>query len=137
METFVITVGVVKFKEKFLVAKRAAIKKFAPNEWEFISGFMDEPETAEQVMLRELKEETGLSGRIVRAEEPFTIEDREGRWIVIPFLIETEGGQFSMNEHDHSEMKWVTKSELQDIADLKVFFGKDRIQKLLNYGGVA
>lgn len=44
--THVITLAVVKYKDKFLIGKRAKTKKFAPDKWEFISGFIDTSETA-------------------------------------------------------------------------------------------
>ena len=59
-KTYIITSAVVKFKDKFLIGKRTATKKFAPNKWEFISGFVDSPESVEEIILRELREETGL-----------------------------------------------------------------------------
>ena len=41
MKTYVITTAVIRSENKFLIARGAKTKKFAPNQWEFIAGFMD------------------------------------------------------------------------------------------------
>lgn len=118
MKTYVITIAVIKHKDKYLIGKRASTKKFAPNKWEFISGFVDTKETAEEIILRELMEETSLNGKILRSGDPFVFEDDEGRWINIPFLIETNSDKFIINKKDHSEIKWVSLKELEQYPDL-------------------
>ena len=118
MKTYVIAIAVIKYKNKYLIGKRAATKKFAPNKWEFISGFVDTKETAEEIILRELMEETGLNGKILKSGNPFVFEDDEGRWINVPFLIESGSDKFTINKKDHSEMKWVSLKELEQYPDL-------------------
>ncbi|MBI4440819.1 NUDIX domain-containing protein [Candidatus Woesearchaeota archaeon] len=118
MKTHVITTAVVKYGELYLIAKRALTKKFAPGKWEFISGFIDTPETAEEVILRELREETALTGRIVRSADPFVLTDEEGRWVVIPYLMQVTTDRLVLNKKDHSAMRWVRAGELCSYEDL-------------------
>ncbi len=118
-KTYVIVAAVVKCQDMYLIGKRASTKKFAANKWEFISGFMDTKETAEEVILRELKEETGLKGKIVGKAAPYEFIDKESRWIVAPFLIKTITEKFRLNTKDHSELRWVTRQELKKYKDLK------------------
>lgn len=35
MDTYAIAVGIIKFKNKILILKRAPQKRFEPNKWEF------------------------------------------------------------------------------------------------------
>ena len=119
METRIITTAVIKHKKKYLIAKRAASKKFAPNKWEFISGFVDTPETAEKIILRELKEELSVKGKIAKMAEPYSITDKEARWITLPYLIEVSNSGFTINKKDHSEVKWVELKDLAKYNDLK------------------
>jgi len=120
-KTRVITTALVRFNNHYLVAKRALTKQFAPGQWELISGFVDTQETTEQIILRELLEETKLTGTILKTAEPFSLEDEEGRWIVIPYLIEANSETFVLNKKDHSEIKWVKKTELKDYKDILPF----------------
>lgn len=131
MKTYVITTAVIRNKDKFLIAKRSATKKFAPNRWEFISGFMDTPKSAEDVILKELKEELNVGGKIIDTSSPFDFSDDEGRWIVIPFLIEIENKEVQVNPSDHSEIRWVTVNELKEYSDIEPFLENEGIKKFL------
>lgn len=116
MKTRIITTAIVKCKNKYLIAKRATSKKFAPGKWEFISGFIDTNETAEEIILRELKEELKIKGVIVKSAEPYVITDKEGRWIIIPYLIDVKNNSFTINKKDHSQVEWI---ELKDFSKYK------------------
>ena len=100
MKTFAITSGIIKYNDKYLIGKRSKSKKFAPNKWEFISGFIDTSESAEEIILREIYEETKLKGDIIKSAEPYIVEDEEARWIIIPYLIEANTDKFVINKMD-------------------------------------
>ena len=119
METRIIVSAVIKHKKKYLIAKRASSKKFAPNKWEFISGFVDTSETAEKIILRELKEELSINGKIINTAESYSMTDKEGRWIIIPYLIEVGNSDFTINKKDHSEAKWVELKDLLKYKDIQ------------------
>lgn len=120
MKTYSITTAVIKYKDKFLIGKRSTTKKFVPNKWEFISGFLDKPISAEEIIIEELKEETKLAGKLIKTAIPYSFTDEEGRWIVIPFLIEVKENKFKINKKDHSELKWVSLEELKSYSDLLI-----------------
>jgi mutator protein MutT len=121
MKTYTITTAVIRNNGEYLIAKRAATKKFAPNQWEFISGFIDDGETAEETILREVKEELNVEGKIISSSSPFDIIDDEGKWIIIPFLVEVDTRDVKINPEDHSEIKWVVADELEKYSDLIPF----------------
>ncbi len=102
---------------KYLIGKRSESKRFAPGQWEFISGFVEPNESPHKTIMRELLEETGLEGVIIKSGAPYTIMDEEGKWTSIPFLIEAQSATFRRNADDHSEMRWVNTVELQEYGD--------------------
>lgn len=118
MQTLVITQAVIKYNNKYLIGKRASTKKNAPNIWEFISGFVDTKETAEQIIIREIKEELKLNGKLIKSANPLIIQDKEARWIIIPFLIEVGSDKFKINAKDHSEILWLSKEQLHSYSDI-------------------
>lgn len=119
MKTHVIVSAIIKNEGKYLIGKRSNSKQFSPNEWEFISGFIDTPESAEETMLREIQEELNTEGIISKAGETYTVTDKETRWIVIPFNVKLKNTKVNANPSDHSELKWVKKEELASIKELK------------------
>lgn len=120
-KTYVVTSAIIKNGDKYFIAKRAETKKFAPGHWEFISGFVEEAEPAEETILRELKEEINAEGTIEKTLEPYFFGDVDGRWLVIPFLITVEDPNIQTNPDEHSESRWVTWEELKQMpgADLQ------------------
>jgi bis(5'-nucleosidyl)-tetraphosphatase len=91
--------------------------------WEFPKGGVDEGETVEVAALRELHEETGLSGddiRIVpgflyREEYRFTSGKAEGRTLVRKevtyFLAESTSTEVMLSAHEASQFAWLTLDE--------------------------
>jgi 8-oxo-dGTP diphosphatase len=57
--------------------------------WASPSGFIESGETAEEACLRELKEETGVSGEIVKLVGVFRLEDKEvyGDMLIAEYLV--------------------------------------------------
>jgi 8-oxo-dGTP pyrophosphatase MutT (NUDIX family) len=65
--TFVALIGVVvkqmeQNEHQILLLKRNAERRTSPNKWQTPSGFIKEGESAEEAVLREVKEETSLGG---------------------------------------------------------------------------
>jgi len=131
METRIIVSAVVKHKNKYLIAKRAASKKFAPNKWEFISGFVDTSESSEEIILRELKEELNINGKIMKKAEPYLIIDKEARWVVVPFLISVKDETFKLNKKDHSEARFVNIKEFNNYKNLANDFRELKKRKMI------
>lgn|SRR3989338_10145579 len=132
MKTLVIVTALIKYKDKYLIAKRAPEKRFSPNQWEFISGFIEEKEPAEETIIREIKEETYLKGKIVATSSPFTLNDSEARWIVVSYLVSVEPYAIKLNPEDHSEYCWATRKELAKYRDLHPYIDGFKEVKLLS-----
>ncbi len=131
MKSYVITTAVVRYKDKYLIGKRAISKKFASNKWEFISGFVDTSESVEEIILRELYEETKLKGKIVKSADPYINQDEEAKWIIIPYLVEVNTSNFVVNKKDHSELKLLSTNELNNYEELAGDIEQLKIRGLL------
>jgi 8-oxo-dGTP pyrophosphatase MutT (NUDIX family) len=109
----------VRFADKVLIGQRSRYKKVDPLCWEFIQGYVEEKEPAEQTILRELKEEVNLEGLITRTADPFVLTSGDSRWIVVPFLIDASSAQAVRNDKDHEELRWILPHETDLFPDLE------------------
>lgn len=105
---------------KILIAKRSTGNKDVIGKWEFPGGKVEENETEEQAIEREIKEEFDI---LVRAEKFITnvISKDKYRQIDLKlYLCKYIDGKIKLN--DHSEYKWVDKDDILDfdLADLDV-----------------
>lgn len=98
-------------RDKFLLVKRSSLRKRFPNEWEFPSGFMEE-ETEQEGALRELKEETGLIGEVVKTGESFQVETEMYHFRIHPVLVKVEYGEIELTE-EHEGYEWI---KIEDIT---------------------
>ena len=122
MKSYVIAVGIVKFNEEILILKRNSTKRFDPNKWEFVSGFIKEHEVIEDTVLREVKEETDQVGEIVKSAKSFEVTDNYGRWIIVPFIIKVNSKNIILDPKEHTEFKWIKAKEIEkfdSVSDLK------------------
>src|ERR687889_316134 len=116
MATYVAVIGIVKLDdERILLLKRNALRRTSPNKWQTPSGFMNEGESAEEAVLREVKEETTLEGTIKKSGSAFEVVDEWARWIIIPFLISVKSDKVVIDIREHSEFRWVKVNEVSSF----------------------
>lgn len=119
IKTYTCVIGVVKFKDKILLLKRAPTRKMSPNKWQPPSGYIKEKEAAEDAVLREVKEETGIDGHIAKAGKTIVITDRWGRWVDILFLINTKSTDVKIDREEHSDWIWLKPKEISNYNLVK------------------
>ncbi len=114
--------------KKFLLIKRG----MAPRKgtWGSPSGFIEVGETPEEGCLRELKEETGVSGQVVRLVGVGRIEDKEvyGDMLVARYLIKAGDEEISPGDE-------VEDARFFDIAELPDYYARrfsDIIESIQN-----
>ena len=68
MAKFELAAAIVVHKDRVLIVRRSEKESFLPNHWGIPCGKINvtQGESAEDAVLRELREETGLKGKIVR-----------------------------------------------------------------------
>ena len=121
MQTYVAVIGVVKLSDddRILLLKRTAKRRTSPNKWQTPSGFIKEGESAEEAVIREVKEETALEGTIIRCGNTFEVIDEWARWVIIPFLISVESDNVIIDTSEHSEFKWVVVEQVTNFECVK------------------
>ena len=110
--------------EKFLVLKRSDGRNRFPGCWEFASGFIEDNESVEDAALRELEEETGLKGEVIRNGESLFLNKLN--FEIHPILLRVNEKDVCISK-EHSESKWATKisiEEMETVPKIKENFEK-------------
>ena len=84
--------------------------------WVFPSGKIEDGESKREAALRELEEETGMTGEVVESGDPYLSEGERGHWRVHPFLVQVEGQVELSNEH--SDYTWAQIPGLKSLNTL-------------------
>ena len=97
---------------EYLVLQRANHRS-NPGSWNFITGYIQDRESAEEAALRELKEETNLEGEIVKTTNPFWIEEDNIRWVIIASLISmNDTSKLKIDEQESQSCRWIKVDDL-------------------------
>lgn len=138
---YIVAVGiwVINSNKEILLTKRAPEKRYAPNKWENTGGHLQSGEDIQQAVIRELKEETGISvteeemiylGSVKNA--PYFGEDYmvfkdiplenmklqpgetvDAKYVTLEeFMFMAENGEFPKSLTDHLRPKWERFVEL-------------------------
>ncbi len=110
-----VAVAVTVKNKRFLLVKRGTPPK--KDTWGSPSGFIEIGETPEEACLRELKEETGISGEIVKLIGVSRREDKEiyGDMLVVKYLVKPKGGKLTPGDE-------VVGVKFFEIAELPSYY---------------
>ena len=113
MKTYFVVTGIVKFKDKILILKKSKDDWNYPNKWSFCSGYVKEFESAEDTVLREIKEETGLNARITSKGKLLEVRDnKKGKiWVIVTFLCSVKSQKVKIC-HENQEFRWIDYKDL-------------------------
>ncbi|HEY8108393.1 MAG TPA: NUDIX domain-containing protein [Patescibacteria group bacterium] len=107
--------AVVEQDGKYLVLRR----NIEPNKgkWEIPGGFIDSGEGAEEALLREAREETGLEVKIVRyiGSFPCAYGDTDLMTVSVAYHAAVTGGTFKLSR-EAKESRWVDLNEFPEMA---------------------
>ena len=108
--------------DKFLVIKSTSkdkefLEKYGP--WEIPGGKLEEKESIEEGLLREMEEEIGnVELEIKRPIRARKVEFSWGDMIFIDFLAELKSGEIKLSE-EHEEFRWETAEEIAKNDEYK------------------
>jgi 8-oxo-dGTP diphosphatase len=108
-------VGAVLRKEgRVLLCLRCRDRTHYPGVWDLPGGHIDELESPEQALVRELDEELGIRAR-VRRGGPWEIH-RTDTFELSVFVIDEWVGEIENRAlHEHDEVRWLTLEELPHL----------------------
>ncbi len=112
----------VEMDGKFLILKRSDSKDFAPNAWEIITGRLEEEESPNDGILREIFEETGLETEIIMPIETgfFYRGGREIPMVYISYWCRCISGNIELST-EHSQFKWASIEEILEEPTMNHF----------------
>lgn len=84
-----------------------------PLKWEFPGGKIETGETAEECLIREIKEELNIEIEITGSLSPNDHQYPNKLIRLIPFICRQTGGDLALKEH--AEYKWVDDKDLLDL----------------------
>lgn len=114
MKTYFVVAGIVKNKGKVLILKKSPKDWSYPNKWSFCSGYIKEFESAEDTVLREIEEETGLKAKIIKKGKIFQKNDKNNgkSWIIMPFLCGVKSKNVKL-DHENIEFRWINYKDIK------------------------
>lgn len=98
MKVIQVTCAIIKFNDKFLVVQRSENMKL-PLKWEFPGGKIEEGETAEECIIREIKEELGIKIELIHRLNTSDFNYPDFSIELIPFLANYISGEINLTEH--------------------------------------
>jgi 8-oxo-dGTP diphosphatase len=107
-----VTAAVMIREGKVLIARRAAGRHLG-GKWEFPGGKVEQGETPEECLARELKEEFEVEVKVggFLMESVFHYDDVGTTIRLLAYQTEYLGGNFRLRDHDKTE--WVSPDELK------------------------
>jgi 8-oxo-dGTP diphosphatase len=116
-----VTCGIILQHDKVLVTQRSEKMKL-PLKWEFPGGKMEQNETPENCLVREIKEELNIEIEIIRRLRAHPYHYETFSITLLPFISRYVSGEITLAEH--KEYKWLYMNELKNLdwapADIPV-----------------
>ena len=107
-----VTAGVLVRDGKFLIAKRKK-EDVLGGLWEFPGGKIEEGETAEECLAREIKEELEITVEVGELITSNKHKYPHGYFELIAYRVKYISGEIILNDHD--DFKWVTIDEMNSF----------------------
>ncbi|KKP46241.1 MAG: Mutator MutT related protein [Candidatus Woesebacteria bacterium GW2011_GWA1_33_30] len=114
----VVVGGVIVNENKVLIVQRASDEEAYPDLWELPSGKKEPLEKVTDAIIREVKEETGLTTEIIKMVDVFNFSvekpDETRDVTQINFLLKLIGSSEVKLSEEHQNFAWITKDEINN-----------------------
>ena len=102
--------GIIRKKNKVLIGRRAPHER-APGLWEFPGGKMEQGETPEECLKRELMEELGIKADIGTFFTKYEYKYPHVTYQMYFYFVDTFSGNLEYNAHD--KLEWIRTDEFK------------------------
>jgi len=120
--------------KKILITQRSFNRSHAPGEWEILTGRIDQGETFEKALKREVKEEVGLNVTVGQPINTFHFYrgpekiEHQG----VSFLCKYKGGKVKLDKTEQINFKWATPEKAEKlIVDKSILTSVRKVKKHL------
>jgi len=114
----VVVGGVIVNENKVLIVQRASDEEAYTDLWELPSGKKEPLEKVTDAIIREVKEETGLTTEIIKMVDVFNFSvekpDETRDVTQINFLLKLIGSSEVKLSEEHQNFAWITKDEINN-----------------------
>jgi 8-oxo-dGTP diphosphatase len=122
-----------------LILKKTDDSEFAPGIWEISTGLLKQFETPEAGLIREVKEETGLSVEIVKPLRSFHAyrgqKTAEAEMVGFTYWCKTNSKRIKISR-EHSDYRWIEPKKAKEflkhkgmLEDMAAFLGEKLKQR--------
>jgi len=108
----IVTAAIIRKEDKILVVRRAP-KEALAGLWEFPGGKLEDGETLQECLERELEEEFGISTKSGKELTSSIYEYEHGSFKIIALESEIISGNLELRVHD--KMQWVQIEKLLEV----------------------
>jgi 8-oxo-dGTP diphosphatase len=129
MASLALAAAIVIHENRVLIVRRSRKEKFLPGRWGVPCGKIDPGELAADAVLRELREETGLSGDVVcfAGRSTFrsvwrgrSVENRQSNFLVEPIIDPDDTDESNMPRvrppEADQDSKWVAADKIENVG---------------------
>lgn len=117
-------VAIIQKTNRFLMVKRSDYIETAKGYWCPVSGGIEENETPEEALKREVLEEVGLN--VVAVRKVCEIPSHDNKSLLHFWTTKIISGKAKINSHEAIDIKWVTLEEMKKLSptfpeDIQIF----------------
>jgi mutator protein MutT len=111
--------GVIINDGKILITQRSFERPHAPGEWEILTGRVDQGESFEEALNREIMEEVGLKIEVLQPFNTFHFfrGPEKVEHLGVSFVCRYKGGEVKLDKTEQINYKWATPEEALELIN--------------------
>ena len=114
---FVAAHALIQYGDNYLIIRRCSNADYGGSQWELPGGIVEPGETVEEALVREIKEETGLTVDVVRLMRVYTNRDSlpARQHVEITYQCIYRSGKIRLAPSEHDSFEWLRLNDLRKL----------------------